>query len=419
MTTANAPEEPSRTTVDQTLRQRARRVIPQGMYGHLSVNALPPTYPQFYARADGARVWDVDGKEYIDLMCSFGPIILGHQHAKVMASARAQLAQGDTLPGPAAVAVELAELLVDRNAGATWAMFAKNGSDATDLAVMIAKAQTGRLHVLAASGAYHGRASWSAVPHPEGVPDPTGTARTRFYTFNDLASVEAAAADGDVACIVVSPFRHDAGHDQELTDPAFARGLRALCDRIGSVLIVDEVRAGFRLHHGGSWEPFGVVPDLSAWSKGIANGFAIAAVLGNDAVRDVVERIYATGSFWFQAVPMAAAIATINALREENAIDTMVRAGTQLRDGLRDQAAARGLSIRQSGPVQMPAVSFEEDMEHERSFAFAEECARGGLIVHPRHNWFLCGAHTPDNIEDALRITDNAFAAVRRVFGPT
>src|SRR6202035_3330860 len=157
-----------------------------------------------------------------------------------------------------------------------------------------------------------------------------------YYTFNDLPSVrEAAALAGhDLAAIVVSPFKHDAGYDQDLVDPAFARGLRALCDATGAALILDDVRCGFRLHLGSSWEPVGVDPDLSAWSKAIANGHALAAVLGNDAFRDGARQLYVTGSFWFSAVPMAAAIATITALAEENAVEAMHRHGTALRDGI-------------------------------------------------------------------------------------
>src|SRR5262245_8153368 len=314
-------------SADHELRERAQRVIANGMYGHLSVNRLPAAYPQYYARGEGARVWDVDGNEYVDLMCSFGPNILGHHHPKVTAAAQAQLSVGDTLAGPGAVAVELAELMVDRIGGATWALFAKNGTDATHLSVQIAKAQTGRKKVLQATGAYHGIAPWCWVP---GDMDPHDHANMLYFSFNDHKSVAAAveAADGDVAAIVVSPFKHDAGFAQEMTDPEFARNVRAICDEIGAMLIIDEVRAGFRLNHGGSWEPFGVTPDLSAWSKGIANGFALAAVMGSDAARDGVGRIFATGSFWFQSVPMAASIATIHALRDEQAVDTMVRMGT-------------------------------------------------------------------------------------------
>jgi glutamate-1-semialdehyde 2,1-aminomutase len=414
--TVDTSTESRTRSADQALRERAKKVIPNGMYGHLSVNRLPGAYPQYYARGEGARVWDVDGNEYVDLMCSFGPNILGHHHPKVMAAAQAQLAVGDTLAGPGSVMVELAELLVDRIGGATWTMYAKNGTDSNHLAVTIAKAQTRRTKILQATGAYHGIAPWCWIP---GDMDPHDHANMRYFTFNDVASVEAAVeeAQGDVAGIIVSPFKHDAGSDEELTDPDFARGVREICDRIGAMLIIDEVRGGFRINHGGSWEPFGVTPDLAAWSKGIANGFALAAVTGDDAARDGAGRIFATGSFWFQAVPMAAAIATIHALRDENGIDTMVRAGTKLRDGFNAQASSHGLGIRTTGPVQMPNLAFDGDTTYERAMVFSGECARLGLIVHPRHNWFLCAAHTDDDIDRALTISEDAFAAVRRQFG--
>src|SRR5215469_10095022 len=121
--------------MDTALRERARAVIPGGMYGHLSVNALPAEYPQFYQRAEGAHVWDVDGNEYVDFMCSFGPILLGYQHPKVEQAAAAQRALGNTMPGPGAVMVELAELLTGRVAHADWAIFAKNGTDATTVSL--------------------------------------------------------------------------------------------------------------------------------------------------------------------------------------------------------------------------------------------------------------------------------------------
>ena len=149
---------------------------------------------------------------------------------------------------------------------------------------------------------------------------------------------------------MVSPFKHDAGYDQELVDPAFARGLRALCDATGAALILDDVRCGFRLHLGSSWEPVGVDPDLSAWSKAIANGRALAAVLGNDAFRGGAQQVFVTGSFWFSAVPMAAAVATITALREEDAVETMRRQGEALRDGILDQARSWDLAVNYTGP---------------------------------------------------------------------
>ena len=404
-------------TADAALRQRARAVIPGGMYGHLSANALPAEYPQFYQRSEGAHVWDVDGNEYVDLMCSFGPVILGHRHPKVEQAVAAQLAQGDTQAGPAACMVEAAELLVDRVSHADWAMFAKNGTDATTICLTIARAATGRNKVLAATGAYHGSAPWCTV-RLDGV-TPEDRVNMAYYTYNDLASVERAArqADGDVAAIIVSPFRHDAGFDQEMVDPDFARGLRRLCDRIGAVLVMDEVRAGFRLHDGGSWEPIGVKPDLSAWSKAIGNGYPLAAVLGPESLSEAASRIFVTGSFWFQAVPMAAAIATITAIREENAVPSMVRIGTMLRAGIELQAQQAGLTVFQTGPVQMPNLSFAGDENFAMARAFCAAVVDHGVIVHPRHNWFVSAAHTDRDMERVLEATACGFQAVAEQFG--
>jgi glutamate-1-semialdehyde 2,1-aminomutase len=409
---------PTRTrTNDERLRQRARAVIPGGMYGHMSANALPPEYPQFYQRSEGSHVWDVDGNEYVDFMCSFGPIILGHKHPKVEAAAAAQRADGDTQAGPAAAMVDAAELLVDRVAHADWAMFAKNGTDATTTCVTIARAATGRAKVLAAAGAYHGSAPWCTI-RMDGV-TPEDRANLAYYTFNDIASVHRALeeAGGEAAAIIVSPFRHDAGFDEELVDPQFARDLRALCDRTGAALVLDEVRAGFRMNDGGSWEPLGVAPDLSAWSKAIGNGYPIAAILGSAPFSDAASRIFVTGSFWFQAVPMAAAVATITAIREEDAVAAMQRTGTKLQEGIERQAAEAGVRISMTGPPVMPNLRFPDDGDLAKGKVFCGTVAEHGVIIHPRHNWFLSAAHTDHDIERALDATWAGFQAVRAQFG--
>jgi glutamate-1-semialdehyde 2,1-aminomutase len=403
--------------VDRQLRERARAVIPGGMYGHQNTGPLPDAYPQFMRGGRGARVWDVDGNEYVDLMCSYGPVVLGHQHPAVEAAAAAQSAVGDCQNGPGPVMVELAELLVRTVRHADWAIFAKNGTDATTMCCTIARAQTGRRKILVATGAYHGAAPW-CTPRPAGT-TPQDRANLGHYTFNDLASVQQAAAEArdDLAGIMVSPFKHDAGYDQELVDPAFARGLRALADATGAALILDDVRCGFRLHLGGSWEPVGVDPDLSAWSKAIANGRALAAVLGNDAFRGGAQQVFVTGSFWFSAVPMAAAIATIGALRDEEAVQAMHQAGEALRDGILAQARAWDLTVNYTGPPVMPYLTFPGDQDHELASVFAAQALRGGAYIHPRHNWFVSAAMTGDDLALALDATDQAFAAVRKHLG--
>ena len=400
-------------TRDSSLRARAARVIPGGMYGHQSVRALPPGYPQFYARGQGAHLWDVEGRQYIDFLCGYGPNLLGYGHPEVEEAAAKQRERGDCLTGPSEVMVELAERFVDTVAHADFALFAKNGTDATTISVTLARAHTGKRKVLRASGAYHGAAPW-CTPVKAGVlhEDRAHFAR---YEYDDVASLEAAAEQvhGDLAALRVSPGRHDAYRAQQLPARAFAQRARELGDAHGAVLILDDVRAGFRLHEGGSWELFGVRPDLTAFSKAIANGRALAVVTGSEPLRDAAQRIYTTGSFWFSAVAMAASLATLAIVRRDGAIERMARLGQRLRDGLAKQASEHGYGLRQTGPAQMPMMLFDDDPELARGNAFVAECVTRGVLLHPWHNLFLCAAHTDADIERTLEVTSAALRALR------
>jgi glutamate-1-semialdehyde 2,1-aminomutase len=401
-------------TTDAALRQRALAVVPGGMYGHMNAGRFPAEFPQFYARAAGCRTWDVDGRGYLDYLCAFGPMVLGYGNPVVEGAADRQRAEGDCMSGPSARFVELAELFVDTVPAADWAMFAKNGTDATTTCLTIARAATGRRTVLAASGSYHGAAPW-CTPRTAGV-TPADRVNLGYFGYNDLASVQRAVdgAEGDVAAVIVTPFRHEIRAEQQPVDPAFARGVRELCTRIGAVLVLDDVRAGMRLHVGGSWEPLGVRPDLSAWSKAIANGHSLAAITGTDALREAAREVYTTGSFWFGAVAMAAAIATITEIRRVDAPARIGRVGELLRTGLLAQAQRYGLQVNHSGPPQMPLLTFASDPDFVVADAWTTECLRRGALFHPWHNGFLSTAHTEDDIAATLEITDRAFEAVSR-----
>jgi glutamate-1-semialdehyde 2,1-aminomutase len=405
------PVSPSRA-IDAELRERASRVIPGGMYGHLSTRRLGPDYPQFMARGEGARAWDVDGREFIDLMCAFGPILLGHAHPEVDAAAAATSARGDVLSTPGPEMVELAELFTTEVDHADWAMFAKNGTDTNDLAVVVARAHTGRAKVLMAHDSYHGIGGWALPPESPGT-TAADHANTVFFTYNDLDSVEAAVAaagDEQVAAIVCTPHRHHVFVDQQLADPEFARGVREICDRIGAMLVIDDVRCGARIDLRGGWAVHGVRPDLSAWSKSLANGYPLAALFGTETLAEAASRITATGSFWYAAAPMAAALVTIRVLKETDGIETMRASGLRLQEGLRAQALRHGYSVRVTGPPQMPLLLFDEDRDHQRVLAWARACARNGVYLHPVHNWFVSTAHDEATIDEALERTDRAFA---------
>lgn len=401
-------------SLDLATRQRAARAIPGGMWGHMGARILPEGYPQFFARGDGCRLWDVDGNEYIDLMCSWGPMVLGHRHPAVQEAAFQQLSQGDCMNGPSPLAVDLAERLIALVPHADWAMFQKNGSDATTTCVMIARAGTGRRKILAANGSYHGAVPWCS-PSVVGVME-EDRAHVIKFDYNNVDSLQAAvaAAGDDLAGIIVTPFRHDLGRDQELPDPSFAKLVRHVCTRRGAALILDDVRAGCRIDLGGSWEPLGIRPDLAAWSKAIANGYPLAAVTGNEQFRHAASSIYITGSFWYGAAAMAASLATLTVLEEEDVIGHIVAMGARLRKGLEALSRSHGVPIRQTGPVQMPMVLFEDDPEYVKGSAFCTAALSRGVYLHPRHNMFLSGAHQEQDIDRVLEAADFAFGQLAK-----
>jgi len=397
---------------DRRLRERARAVIPNGMYGHQSVGLLPDIYPQYFARAKGAYLWDVDGNRYLDFMCGYGPNLLGYCHSKIDAAAAAQQELGDAMTGPGPAMVEFAEKLVSMVSHADWAMFCKNGTDATTMAMMVARAKTGRRKIVVAKGAYHGAAPWC-------TPNPAGTvAEDRAHlltcTYNDVASLEDAVrtAGEDLAGIFASPFKHDAFTDQSLPDPAYAARARELADNTGALLIVDDVRAGLRLARDSSWSLVGVKPDLSCWGKAIANGYPISALLGSDKARSAAGSIYVTGSFWFAAVAMVAGVATLKEIQSTNYLEETIRLGEKLRAGLAKLAPQQGFSLRQTGPAQMPQILFDDDPDFRIGYGWTAEMVRRGVYVHPWHNMFLCAAMTDADIDAALAAAEDSFKVV-------
>ena len=401
-------------SADTALRRRAQKVIPGGLWGHMDAARLPEGYPQFFAQAEGCRLTDADGRSFVDLMCAWGPIVLGHRHPVVEAAAREQQALGDCMNGPGPILVDLAELLVGMVRHADWCQFGKNGTDATTACVTIARAATERRKVLVARGAYHGAVPWCS-PSVAGV-TAEDRAHLLHFDYNDSDSLDAAVgqAGGDLAAIVVSAFRHDLGVAQIMPSVEFARHARAVCDASGAVLILDDVRAGFRLDLGGSWETVGVRPDLSAFSKAIGNGYALAAVTGREWLRAAASRVFVTGSFWCGAVAMAASVATLTELRRVDGPAVMRAMGERLRLGLAERAAHRGVGISQTGPVQMPMVLFDDDPDFCKGSAFCAEVLRRGVYMHPKHNMFLSCAHTAADIDAVIEAADAGFRFLRR-----
>jgi glutamate-1-semialdehyde 2,1-aminomutase len=398
---------------DRALRERAEKVIPGGMYGHQSTRLVPDDYPQFFSRAKGARLWDADGNELIDLMCAYGPNLMGYGDPAIDGAFINRLAEGDTMTGPSPLIVDLAEQMTALVSHADWAIFCKNGGDATQMALMTARAHTRRRKVILAKGAYHGAAPWCSTRNVGVLPD--DKAHVMFCDYNDVASLEAAvhAAGDDLAGIFAAPVKHDAFVDQAPPDPAYAQRARELCDAAGALLIVDDVRAGLRIARDCSWSTVGVQPDLSCWGKCLANGHPLSALLGSDVARRAGAAIFATGSFWFQAAPMAAALETLRRVRETDYLEHMESLGMRLRAGLAERAAAAGLGLRQTGPVTMPLFLFDDDPDLRMGFCFASQMLARGIYTHPWHNMFLCAAMTAQDIDQTLDAAEAALDVVR------
>ncbi len=394
--------------------ERATKVIPCGIYGHFTPALQTPGAVPYYAvRAEGTRFWDVDGNEYLDWLCAYGPMLLGYNHPKVEAAAARQRALADCVTLASPIMVELAERMVAMTPFADWFVFGKNGSDMTTWAVQVARAHTGRDKVIMAQGAYHGKDPWCTPGHA-GL---TIQDRECVLTFrwNDLAGLRELVDRhrGRVAAIILTPWHFPNWWDSELPAKDYFAGIRKLCDDEGIVLILDDVRSCFRLHMGGSGEYFGFRPDLATYCKAIANGYPISACGGNATLKAAASKVFLTGSYWFSAVPMAAAMATLDELDASDGIAHMFRLGQKLCEELTQCAASHGFRLTCSGHPSMPFIRFTDDPNMYHNQVWCAEMTRRGVFVHPHHNWFISVAHTDEDVQHTLDVADTAFAVLR------
>jgi len=401
----------------QELFARATKVIPCGIPGHFSPALLvPPTaYPFFAASGKGAHFTDVDGNDFIDYMCAYGPMVLGYDNKVVHDAAAKQRKLGDTLAAPAPVMVELAEKLTSMIAAADWAFFAKNGGDMTNYATMIARTATGRPLIVAIEGGYHGVAPWMQGAGHHGViaGDVAGFVR---IPWNDVEAFERVLAEhpGQVAGFIATPYHHPTFADSELPAEGYWQRIRELCDHEGVVLIIDDVRCGFRLSLRGSADYFGFTPDLACYCKAIANGYPISAIVGSEALKGEAAKVFYTGSYWYQAVPMAAGLACLAELERLDAPKRMQDYGRALTDGMRRLADKHGYELKVTGVPSMPYLRLTDDpslMLHQR---FCSECSRRGAYFTSHHNWFMSCAHTQDDLDRTLAIVEDAFTALEK-----
>jgi len=412
--------------------ERARALFPGGVSSPVRAFRGVGGEPFVVARGEGSRIWDVDGREYIDYVLSWGPLVLGHAPRVVIDALSETMARGTSFGIPTELEVELAELIVDRMPHIEMLRFVSSGTEATMSAIRLARAATKRDVILKFDGCYHGHADSFLVragsgvatlglPNSPGVPDALASL-TVVAAFNDLGEVESLLRAHRVAAIIVEPVVGNGGFIAP--DPSFLPGLRVLADRYGALLVFDEVMTGFRVAYGGARERFGVTADLTTLGKVIGGGLPVAVYGGR---RDLMTNVAPTGSV-YQAgtlsgnpLAMAAGIATLHALTPE--LHDQISGRTQrLVHGLRRIAAEHDVPF--TGDCAGSMWGFFFRAEPVRSFSDAKTCdverfkrffhaalARGVYLAPSAFEAaFMSSAHSDADVEETLNRLSDAMA---------
>ena len=390
---------------------KAKKVIPGGIFGHYKY-AIRQTGPKFFSRSEGAYFWDIDDNRYVDLMCGYGPSILGYNHPEVEEAFNSSSKQGNTVSLASPVMVDLATKLVDMVDIADWALFGKNGGDATSLAVMIAREFTGKKKIIKIDDGYHGVAPWMQDKNRPGILS-SDNDHVLKVKWNDISSLEELLVkDGhDIACFISSPYDHPVSRDNSMPGPEYWKKLTSLCKQYQVVTIVDDVRAGFRINLRGSNVHFGFDPDMICFGKAIANGHPLAALVGNDDLKQSAERVYFTGTQFFSAPPMAAAIATLDELQKVDAPEQLIQYGEKLNKRLVDVAENKGFKLIASGMPSMPYYRLD-GVSFETHIKWIDECVKRGVYMLSYHNHFISLAHSEEDLEFIEAAAKQAFEAL-------
>ena len=433
-----APGWPVPTTESQKLFARANAVSPGGVQGE-GRSATP--YPLFMTRAQGSRIWDVDGTEYIDFHASFGAVLLGHNDPRINAAVRRAMDEhGISFSTANPLEVELAERLVTMIPSADRVVFSCTGTEATFHAIRLARAFTGRERILKFEGNYHGwhdYVAWShhfatddddaALPTPvaasAGIPAPVRDLIV-VREYNDAAGVrEVLASEGDsIAAVILEPVFHNAG--AVAPEPGFLEALREACTAAGTLLIFDEVITGFRHGPGGAQARYGVTPDLTTMGKALGNGFPISVLAGR---ADVMDRlgpkgdVLFAGTFAGHTLNAAAALEVTRIVLEGAIHDHLRRLGDRLTLGIQaaiDETGARA-QVREIAGVwtiyftDQPIRRFRDfarfamDKDHPVQRGYRNWLLERGIYVHPHYmiRGYLTGAHTEADVDRLVEAT--------------
>ena len=419
-------------SVSRQLMARARELFPGGVSSPVRAFGGVGGEPFVAERGEGSRIWDVDGNEYIDFVLSWGPLVLGHAPPVVLAALEDTMRRGTSFGIPTELEVRLAELIVDRMPHIEMLRFVSSGTEATMSAIRVARAVTKRDVILKFDGCYHGHGDSFLVragsgvatlglPNSPGVPAALAEL-TITAAFNDLAAVERALSQHDVAAVIVEPIVGNAGFIPP--DPRFLPGVRELTDRAGALLVFDEVMTGFRVAYGGARERFGVIPDLTTLGKVIGGGLPVGAYGGRRALMECVAPsgpVYQAGTLSGNPLAMAAGIATLEALTPQ-LHDRISTHTTKLVRGLIGSAARHGVPFTAASagsmwgfffrgdPVRNFADAKTSDAERFRRF-FHAALERGVYLApSPYEAAFMSSAHSDDDVELALERLDDAMS---------
>ncbi len=396
----------------------AKRLSPGGVLGiRRPYNFIEGEYPIFIETGYGGHIVDVDGNDYIDMLCSYGPIILGHKETEIDDAVVERIKKGFCFSLVQPVQNELEQKLCNIVPSAEMAILVKTGSDATTCAVRIARGYTGRDKILRCG--YHGWGDW-CVEVKGGVPDHVSADTLEFH-YNNLEEVEGLlkANKDQVACIIVTPVGHPLALPVQAPKPGYLEGMRKLADEHNVVLIFDEIRTGFRVSLGGAQERYGVTPDISCIGKAMANGYPIGAIVGKREFMKMVEKeVFISSTFFPNSTEMVAALKTIEILEREKVCDSIWERGTDFLKQLEAVVTKSGLPVTVSGIPPMPFLTFDKDdtgLYKKRRVHFYTEAIRRGLFIQPYHHWYICHRHTDEDLNRALEVVEESLAEAAKV----
>ncbi|MCD4817475.1 MAG: aminotransferase class III-fold pyridoxal phosphate-dependent enzyme [Candidatus Cloacimonetes bacterium] len=401
------------------LYDEALEVIPGAILGiRRPYNFVPGEYPIFFEKAEGGRVTDVDGNEYVDMLCAYGPIIIGHKE-KEIDDAVIEKIQNDgfcfSLTQP--IQNKLAEKLIELIPSAEQCLFLKTGSDATSTAIRIARAYTNRIKV--ARCGYHGWHDW-CVEVKEGVPQKLWEDVHGFH-YNKLDELEALMKEhgAEMAAIIITPVGHPLAFPVEEPKPGFLEGVKKIAEKYGTVLIFDEIRSGFRFSLGGAQEYYGVTPHLSVFGKAMANGYPISAVVGKKEIMEVAkDRVFISSTFFPNSLEQVAALKTIEIMERDDILGQIRKKGTDFCNKIVKIIEESGIPCELSGAPLMPFISFPKDekkLYKKLRVEFYTQVIRRGVFLQPYHHGYIAHRHTEKDIEQAANAIKEALDVLKEM----